>query len=292
MLVSNLTDILAIDYKTAAVRSIISGLRRAVAIDVHFSFGYIFWSDVTEQNIKRFRIDLASTTTIITGVGVCDGLAVDWRSSQLYWTDTTYDNISVSDLDGNNQRTLFSLGLDEPRGIALDLDSGFMFWTDWGVNPKIERASLTGSQRRAIVTANLHWPNGIDLDKGNRRIFWVDATYMHDKVESVDYNGNNRKLLYQQQGLHPFGVALVPPFLFFTDWAAHQEIRQVDANNGTVLRSYDINGQPMGIVAYDSSRQPAGTQRAINGNKTDCPLVIATNSDDRDARVRFVDRND
>ena len=125
MLVSNTSDIVAIDYNTAAVHSIISGLTRAVAVDVHFSLGYIFWSDVTEQNIKRFRIDVASTTTIITGIGVCDGLAVDWRASQLYWTDTTYDNISVSDLHGNNQSVLISSGLKEPRGIALDLDERY-----------------------------------------------------------------------------------------------------------------------------------------------------------------------
>ena len=117
---SNTSDIVSIDYTTAAVYSIISGLTRAVAIDIHFSLGYIFWSDVTEKNIKRFRIDIASTTSIITGIGVCDGLAVDWRTSQLYWTDMTYDRISVSDLNGNNQRTLISSGLDKPRAIALD----------------------------------------------------------------------------------------------------------------------------------------------------------------------------
>ena len=111
------------DYKTAALSSVVSGLSRAVAIDVHFSLGYIFWSDVTEQNIKRFRIDVGSTTTIVTGIGVCDGLAVDWRASQLYWTDMTYDTISVSDLDGNNQGLLISSGLEKPRGIALDLDN-------------------------------------------------------------------------------------------------------------------------------------------------------------------------
>ena len=268
MLVSNTSDILAIDYKTSAVRSIISGLSRAVAIDVHFSLGYIFWSDVTERNIKRFRIDVASTTTIVTGIGVCDGLAVDWRASQLHWTDTTYDTISVSDLDGNNKRTLISLSLDEPRAITLDLDSGLMIWTDWGANPKIERASLSGSQRLAIVTTNLHWPNGIELDRGNKRIFWVDAhTYdAYDKVESVDYNGNNRKLLYQQQNLHPFDVALIPPFLFFTDWVAQKEVHQLDVATGEVLRSFSVNGgKPMGIVPYESSRQPSGICRAITG---------------------------
>lgn len=132
-----------------------------------------------------------------------------------------------------------------------------MFWTDWGSYPKIERATLSGNQRLAIVTTNIHQPNGIDLDKGNKRIFWVDAGL--DSVESVDYNGGNRKLLFQQSGLHPFGVALVPPFLFFTDWNAHKEVHQLDAMTGKVLRSYSINGgEPMGIVVYDSSRQPSG----------------------------------
>lgn len=133
----------------------------------------------------------------------------------------------------------------------------FMFWTDWGSSPKIERSSLSGSRRIAIVTSNIQWPNGIDLDKGNKRIYWVDARL--DKVESVDYNGNNRKVILQYSGLHPFGVALVPPFLFFTDWATLQEFHQLDAVTGEVLRSYSIiGGRPMGIVPYDSTRQPSG----------------------------------
>jgi len=126
LLVSNTTDILALDYKTLTVNSVVSGLTRAVAIDVHFSLGYIFWSDVTEGNIKRFRIDVSNTTTIITGIGVCNGLAVDWRESQLYWTDTTYNTISVSDLDGNNQSLLISSDLDKPGAIALDLDNRYL----------------------------------------------------------------------------------------------------------------------------------------------------------------------
>jgi len=136
-----------------------------------------------------------------------------------------------------------------------------MFWTDWGSNAKIERTALSGSQRNAIVTSNLHWPNGIELDKGNKRVFWVDAG--HDRVESVDYNGNNRKLLYQLSGLHPFGLAFIPPFLFFTDWLAAEDIYQLDATTGSVIRSYSLNGgQPMGIVAYDASRQSTGIQNA------------------------------
>jgi len=125
LLVSNTSDIVAIDYKRATLNPVVTGLSRAVAIDVHFSLSYIFWSDVTDLNIKRFGIG-GSTTTIITGIGVCGGLAVNWRTSQLYWTDESYDKISVSDLEGNNQVALIYSGLDAPRDISLDPDNGYV----------------------------------------------------------------------------------------------------------------------------------------------------------------------
>ena len=126
LLLTNTSDIVAVDYKNNTQSLVVSGLTNAVAIDVHFSLGYIFWSDVAEKNIKRFHIDVASTTTIITGIGVCDGLAVDWRASQLYWSDVTYRTISVSDLNGNNPSLLISSGLEQPRAIALDPDSRYI----------------------------------------------------------------------------------------------------------------------------------------------------------------------
>lgn len=132
-----------------------------------------------------------------------------------------------------------------------------MFWTDWGFfNGKIEKASLNGGQRVAIIT-NLLYPNGIELDRGNKRIFWVDAGY--NTVESVDYNGNSWKVLYQLSGSYPFGLALIPPFLFFTYRLTAEDIHQLDATTGKVIRKYSVNGGlPTGIVAYDASRQPAG----------------------------------
>ena len=132
-----------------------------------------------------------------------------------------------------------------------------MIWTDVGISPKIEKASLSGNQRVTIVTTHLYLPKSIELDKGNRRIFWVDA--LSGRVETVDYNGNNRKILLQIPLLHPYGVVLVAPFLFFTDWITSHEVHQLDATSGKVLRSHSTNGgTPMGIVAYDSARQPPG----------------------------------
>lgn len=87
-----------------------------------------------------------------------------------------------------------------------------MIWTDVGTFPKIEKASLSGNQRVTIVTTHLYLPKSIDLDQGNKRIFWVDA--LSGRVETVDYNGNNRKILLQIPLLHPYGVVLVAPSCF------------------------------------------------------------------------------
>ena len=132
-----------------------------------------------------------------------------------------------------------------------------MFWTDWGSAPKIEKATLTGSQRVAIVTSNLQWPNGMELDKGNKRIYWVDGGT--DRIESVNYQGNNRILLSKVTGFHAFGVAMISPFLFFTDWASGGVLHKLDADTGNhIVSNYKTRGKLMGIVAYDQSRQPPG----------------------------------
>ena len=135
-----------------------------------------------------------------------------------------------------------------------------MFWTDCGSAPKIEKATLTGSQRGAIVTSNLQWPNGIELDRGNKRIYWVDGGT--DSIESVNYQGNNRILLSKVTGSHAFGVAMISPILFFTDWASGGVLHKLDAGTGHyIVRNYKTRGRLMGIVAYDQSRQPPGMVR-------------------------------
>lgn len=39
----------------------------------------------------------------------------------------------------------------------------WMFWTDWGKQPKIERAGMDGSHRSPIVTTDILWPNGLAI---------------------------------------------------------------------------------------------------------------------------------
>ena len=65
MLVSNTTNILSIDINNGAVSSIASGLTRAVAIDIDFQAGHVYWSDVVERKIKRTSISGGNSVTVI-----------------------------------------------------------------------------------------------------------------------------------------------------------------------------------------------------------------------------------
>ena len=52
---------------------------------------------------------------------------------------------------------------------------GYMYWTDWGSNAKIERATLAGNARTAILDTELYWPNGLTIDFDEDMMYWVDA---------------------------------------------------------------------------------------------------------------------
>lgn len=66
-----------------------------------------------------------------------------------------------------------------------------MFWTDWGRNPRIEKASMDGQLRSVIVSNKLYWPNGLTIDYPNNLLYFADA-YL-DFIDYCDYDGNNRK---------------------------------------------------------------------------------------------------
>ncbi|NXT80604.1 LRP5 protein, partial [Zapornia atra] len=99
----------------------------------------------------------------------------------LYWTDTGTDRIEVTRLNGTSRKILISENLDEPRAIVLNPVMGYMYWTDWGENPKIECAYLDGSERRVLVNTSLGWPNGLALDLEKDKLYWGDAKT--DKIE-------------------------------------------------------------------------------------------------------------
>lgn len=67
-----------------------------------------------------------------------------------------------------------------------------MYWTDWGLNPRIERAGMDASQRSVIIGRNLTWPNGLAIDYENERLYWTDAGMK--TIEFSNLNGQGRQV--------------------------------------------------------------------------------------------------
>ena len=86
-----------------------------------------------------------------------------------------------------------------------------MWWTDWGVKPKIETAYMDGTHRVTVIDKDLGWPNGIVVDYDENKIYWCDAKL--DKIEVANMNGTGRRVLVKDNLPHLFGFSLLGEFV-------------------------------------------------------------------------------
>lgn len=77
-----------------------------------------------------------------------------------------------------------------------------MYWTDWGANPKIERAGMDASNRIVIISSNLTWPNGLAIDYETKRLYWADAGMK--TIEFGNFDGSDRQVKIVLNILRPF----------------------------------------------------------------------------------------
>uniref|UniRef100_A0AAR2L5U8 EGF-like domain-containing protein n=1 Tax=Pygocentrus nattereri TaxID=42514 RepID=A0AAR2L5U8_PYGNA len=239
---------------------VVSGLEDAAAVDFIYAQGLIYWSDVSEEAIKRTVFNGSSPngdqTVVVSGLASPDGLACDWLGKKLYWTDSETNRIEVADLDGSFRKVLFWQGLDQPRAIALDPSRGYMYWTDWGEIPKIERAGLDGTNRAVIVDTEIYWPNGLTLDYSQQKLYWADAKF--NFIHRSNLDGTGREVVLEGSLPHPFALTLYEDTLFWTDWNTHS-IHSCQKQTGQERREIHTNiFSPMDIHVFSQKRQPTG----------------------------------
>lgn len=89
---------------------------------------------------------------------------------------------------------------------SLSFDIRYLFWSDWGFFPKIEVSDLLGLNRRTVVSDNLIAPRGMTIDYQENLLYWVDS--IKNTIESVQFNGNSRRIIVSHAGAKFFGVAI------------------------------------------------------------------------------------
>ncbi|XP_072749505.1 low-density lipoprotein receptor isoform X4 [Anoplolepis gracilipes] len=265
-------DIRKVALDRQEMTAIVNNTKMATALDFVFRTGMIFWSDISEKKIYKAPIDEGNERTVVieNDLTTSDGLAVDWIYSHIYWTDSGKDTIELANFEGNMRKTLIRDRIQEPRAIALNPLEGWMFWTDWSDEARIERAGMDGTHRSVIVGNDVKWPNGLTLDLIGKRVYWVDAKL--NIIGSCNYDGTGRRtVLYSPNNLrHPFSITTFEDYVYWTDWDKETifKANKFTGKEMEAVTSIRTLQHPMVVHVYHPYRQPDGMNQcqAVNGH--------------------------
>ena len=133
-----------------------------------------------------------------------------------------------------------------------------MFWIDTGNISKVEKSSLYGTQHVTIAVHIVSYSTGITLDRRRKLIFWLSQWNL---IESIDYSGNNRRKVFQRDGVNFFGLTFISSDLFATNWWLSRSVYRLNPFDGIVKSNVTVTSYWRGfygLVAYDSSLQLPG----------------------------------
>ncbi|ELU15227.1 hypothetical protein CAPTEDRAFT_187212 [Capitella teleta] len=171
---------------------------------------HVYWTETHAYSIVRQPLNdtLLSTPTESKETIYVDltsnitATAVDWLAGNVYFTDAANQVIGVATWNAHQQnmhRILFSFDLNGPHGIAVDPHKGYLFWSDVGPMPRIERSSLTGTDRMILVSSDLQHPLGMVTDIAESRVYWNYLFISNEKKLQIQVfnksNGVRIKLL-------------------------------------------------------------------------------------------------
>lgn len=213
-------NIQKISLDTNEMTTIINKTNASTTFDYSFHTGTIFWNDLYDEKIYKTSPNESSEQIVINkDLKIsADVLAVDWIYNNLYYTDLRRPVVCVMNSAGTMIKELIKDDLEEPRGLALDPINGFMYWGDWGSNPRIERAGMDGTNRQILVRGDIRWPKGLTLDLVSKRIYWVDAKLK--TISSCNYDGSDRRVVLESSESlqHPYSVATFEDWVYWSDW--------------------------------------------------------------------------
>src|SRR2546426_333481 len=150
--------------------TLIGGLVGPGGIALDAAGGSMYWTNGDiERNtgdIRRANLD-GSGQQVLNSALFTVGIALDPGGRKIYWL-THYQSqaplgldVRRANLDGSGLEVLVR-GLPSPTGIALDLPTGKMYWTDFN-GGDIRRANLDGSGQETLVRGLTNFPTGIAL---------------------------------------------------------------------------------------------------------------------------------
>ncbi|XP_071451711.1 low-density lipoprotein receptor-related protein 2 [Hetaerina americana] len=258
LIISNRHSILVADLNEQGLERVPIVVENVVATASDMHKGTIYWSDMKLKKISKLDKGSDPVEIISTGLDLVEGLAYDWVGKNIYWLDSRLNTIEVAKENGSSRMVLLKENITQPRGMSLDPSPGarWLFWTDWGENPRIERVGMDGTERKVIINTKIYWPNGLTLDVATKRVYFADSKL--DFIDFCSYDGSGRYqvLAGSHYLLHPHSLSLFEDTIYWTDRQLNRVLsaHKYRGKNQTVVSH--LISQPLSVHAHHPALQP------------------------------------
>lgn len=130
LVISNRRSILLSDLNEHSIERLPVLVENVVATASDMSRGIIFWSDMKLKKIFRVNRNGSELKEVISnGLDLVEGIAFDWVGRNLYWVDSRLHTLEATDEWGKHRVVVLSRNVSQPRGIVLDPDTGWVFFS-------------------------------------------------------------------------------------------------------------------------------------------------------------------
>uniref|UniRef100_A0A672NM77 Low-density lipoprotein receptor-related protein 6-like n=1 Tax=Sinocyclocheilus grahami TaxID=75366 RepID=A0A672NM77_SINGR len=266
-----------------------SGRRGLVNDNLPHIFGfallgdYIYWTDWQRRSIERVHKHSLEREVIVDQLPDLMGI----KATYVHQTFELPQGQRVYQLGAIETLWLHSSGLERhacsgrgpgrcghvTRSACLPLS--FMYWTEWGGRPKIDRSAMDGSGRITLVP-NVGRANGLTIDYTERRLYWTDLDTT--LIESSNMLGLEREVIADDLP-HPFGLTQYQDYIYWTDWSQRsiERANKTSGQNRTVIQGH--LDYVMDILVFHSSRQSGWNACAsTNGHCSHLCLAVPVSS--------------
>jgi len=233
-------------------RVIRSGIQVILDIEYHPVLDKIYWSEASNTRsggaIRRSNTDGSGLETIIpwpmTGNAKATNIEFDLNAEKMYWTDSGTVGIYRSNLDGTfveqvlnvralQDRTNWGTGpgqsyeFAQVSGLALDFESGQMFWADY-FGGDIHVSDFNGNGIIQLASG-MKTPRGMTVSGG--KVYWTTGGF-GNKIWRANIDGTEQEIIVSKN----LGTRLKYPFDIEVD-PTIQQIYWTDRETGFIQRS-------------------------------------------------------
>lgn len=188
-------------------------------------------------------------------------------AGNLYFTNAFRSEtlIEVLRINTTHRHILLKTIVDMPRDIVVDPKNRYLFWSDYGQNPKIERSFLDCTNRTVLVSDITATPRGLALDHSSNYIYWVDDAV--DLIARISIEGGETEVI--RFGSHypaPYAITVFGNSIIWVDrnlkkiLQASKEPNRAD--RPTVIR--DNIDWLRDVTIFDQSVQPRSPAEVNN----------------------------